>query len=225
MKQLFPTYSCVPAFVDDAGRNSEDSRPGGKRFAHAVPLHHDVDPPVLALLLRRGPNAIGRLVTKIVIDPLVAVHRGRTRPHVLLEVGESIRTSPSFTDGDSTCTIVLIGWICRLFAPANHGLPCGVSGSTRGAVGRQHKFVAHAKPLTAEAATGQRSSSAKVGANESLLGAAGAPAYPSRLSQWGVGTFAQYRETAKNLARQINKCSHGSHRSTACRRASQKGIR
>ena len=94
-------------------------------------------PLVIALLFRRGPSTIVRIIVAIVVDA-VNGHANWLRPHVRKKVA---KVRPSLTYRYSASSVAIISGASRVEAPLPHGTPCLVF-ACRGVAGRIAVFDA-----------------------------------------------------------------------------------
>lgn len=100
--------------------NSDFSSPVSGDHSSAFELNMPILARVSSLLSFRRPPTILWLIVAVIIN---AVNRKTfgARPHVGVEGGE--RISPSFTNCNSSVSIIFIGRIIGIFASLNHSYP------------------------------------------------------------------------------------------------------
>jgi hypothetical protein len=79
--------------------------------------------PVPRLIQARGPCAVARAISKVVIKTLQGVPRRRPEPHVAQEHGEVM---PLGTDADPSTAVEVKVWMPRVFAAPSHIFPGAV---------------------------------------------------------------------------------------------------
>lgn len=104
----------VPTAADQRGPLGEVARDA---------IHCDVPHPTRtrALLFRRGPSAIARLVVAVAIDTVNRVPWRRAVAHVVDECFKA--AEPSVTDANAAATVSVVARVLRMAASALHALP------------------------------------------------------------------------------------------------------
>lgn len=113
--------SVAEPVADQCLWQTELSRPFGGSLCATAPGYGIGRAFVPSLIGPRGPSAVSWLVSTVVVNTIKRMFGGRRSSHIGQELYEEV---PRWTNGDAPTTVVSVGWVHRVFAAAQHCLPC-----------------------------------------------------------------------------------------------------
>ncbi len=107
--------------MNSSALDASSTRPVGEHERLSFVGEVDVLSRVTCLFVSRGPAAVGRLITELVVSAVERVGRRGALAHVREEGRE--RVSPLRTDRDATAAVVWVVLVARAIASGFHALP------------------------------------------------------------------------------------------------------
>lgn len=186
--------------LDRSTIHAQSLSPFNHGEAESVMGNYDIRSAVSRLLNSGRPSAILRGIGAIVIDAVQLVTRRWTWPHIGKEV---IEESPTVTDCNAPCTVMLVSAGARIQTAGLHGPPDVVFGSVRAAMSQAVCFaempIGHqvvATGFTMQAAARKRMTVAQVTQANGCRLSACAAALHKTLSRWSSPNDGEHREAS-----------------------------
>ena len=159
-------------------------------------------PTIFHLFGARGPSAVVRRISEVVVDAIKAQFAGWPSSHVGQEI--LVRVSPSVAHADAATGVVFRGWKAQVVAAREHIGPCPKF--SRSAIAMLPSNRGYGVALEAPATTGV--SLAKIGAVVCLDVAAVAPAPPHRQRPISPSRHTQNSETPEAQSGHVLDLAH-----------------